>query len=226
METKKSEHANLESKRLIFRELGCIIGLFLLFMVFEYSISSAIIDQMLPNLSAKPDQELVVVTKIEDKQDLIKPKPILTPSQTIIEVLKPQDADTIPATFLTDTVTPIHPNLGGFEQTTENEPFFKLEKMPEFNGGVKGLLRFISNNLEYPQDLVDMGIKGIVVVMYVVDEQGKVKNPTIKQSSNPILNQYALDVVSKIPDYTPGMQNGKAASVYMSIPIEFKIQKN
>lgn len=225
METKKSYRVNLEPKRFMFREFGLVIGLLLLFMVFEFSISSATFESAMPNMSIRPDQDFTVVTKVDDNTTLNKPKPLKTPAQTIVEVTKPLEADTTSIIFNPDTVQRINPNDLVFDPISAPPVFFKLEKMPLFKGGNAALMKFISNNLEYPQELIDMNLEGVVTIVYIVDETGKVKAPEIKHSSNPILNRYALEVVSKIPDYTPGMQNGKAASAYISIPIHFKIEK-
>lgn len=226
MELKKHYHVNLEPKRILFREIGLVIGLLLVFIVFEYSISSTTIDSVLPNMGEKPDQEFGVISKIEDEEKIIKPKPIITTAQTIIEVNKPIEADTTTIIFNTDTIISSNNTNLVFDTYTAAEPFFRLEKMPVFPGGDAALMKFIAQHVEYPQDLIDLGIEGKVTVKYIVDENGQVKKPVIVHSSNPMFNRYALDIASKIPKYIPGLQNGKPASVYISVPIEFKIQKN
>lgn len=99
---------------------------------------------------------------------------------------------------------------------------FRVEKMASFPGGMDGLQKFIVENLEYPQIAVDTGIKGIVVVNFVVDKNGNVRNPKITKSVHPLLDEAAINVVNKMPSFEPGEQGGEKVPVYFNLPIQFK----
>jgi len=47
----------------------------------------------------------------------------------------------------------------------------------------------------------------------------KVKDPV-----NPAIDAEAIRVVSSMPDWIPGKQNGKSVDVNMQLPIDFKIK--
>jgi len=97
-----------------------------------------------------------------------------------------------------------------------------LETMPQFPGGEGELLKFIRTNLRYPLSALQNNIRGRVITRFVVNELGKVENPEILRSLDPILDQEALKVVSALPDFTPGEHNGKKEAVWYILPINFR----
>lgn len=98
------------------------------------------------------------------------------------------------------------------------------EVMPEFPGGTQALFKFISENLEYPQNAIDGHIEGRVVVQFVVDKAGKAGDIQVVRSIDKMLDQAAIDVVRALPAWKPGMQNGKPVNVRYTLPIAFKLQ--
>lgn len=99
------------------------------------------------------------------------------------------------------------------------------DKMPEFDGGIQGLYKFINENLKYPEYERDNGITGTVYVQFIVSTEGKVLRPTILKSvsGSRTFDKEVLRVINKMPDWTPGEQNGKKVNVYFSLPVKFKL---
>ena len=58
----------------------------------------------------------------------------------------------------------------------------------------------------------------------MIDSQGKVTNSKVIRSVHPDLDQEALRVIQKMPDWTPGQKDGKAVAVEYTLPIIFKLQ--
>jgi TonB family protein len=106
-----------------------------------------------------------------------------------------------------------------------SEPFQIVEVMPEFKGGVDSLTSFISRNLKYPVWEREHKIEGKVFVNFVVDKNGKIKNPkiihTVKGSKN--LDIEVIRVIQSMPDWIPGQHNGKKVDVEFNLPINFKL---
>ncbi|MCF0191869.1 MAG: energy transducer TonB [Prevotella sp.] len=100
----------------------------------------------------------------------------------------------------------------------------QVEKMPEFQGGTSGLMQFLQTNITYPEAAKAKMLKGKVVAQFIVTKEGKVTEPTIVESIDPILDAEALRVISEMPDWTPGEHNGQKVAVRYTLPIEFDFQ--
>jgi TonB family protein len=98
-----------------------------------------------------------------------------------------------------------------------------VEKMPQYPGGEKALLDYISRNVIYPINAQEKGIQGKVIIRFVVNKMGKVENAEILRGLNPSIDAEGLRVVSSLPDWIPGEQKGKKVSVYYTLPITFKL---
>lgn len=94
--------------------------------------------------------------------------------------------------------------------------------LPEYPGGLNGLMSFLSQNLIYPDKTIEENIQGKVVVKFVVDTKGNATNPEIINSVHPLLDAEALRVISLLNGFTPGQKNGKAVNSWYTLPINFK----
>ena len=98
-----------------------------------------------------------------------------------------------------------------------------VEVMPEFPGGTEALLSFIKGNLKYPQKAIDEQTEGRVIVQFVIDKTGKVSSPEVIRGVTSELDQTALDIVSALPDWKPGEQDGQKVNVKYTLPVVFKL---
>lgn len=99
-----------------------------------------------------------------------------------------------------------------------------VEQMPEFPGGMAGLMQYITKNLRYPEEAKVKGIQGRVTVRVVVNTEGKVTNAEVLRGADPVLDAEALRVASSLPDWKPGMQDGKPVNVRFIFPVNFSLQ--
>lgn len=99
-----------------------------------------------------------------------------------------------------------------------------VEQMPEFPGGMAGLMQYITKNLRYPEEAKAKGIQGRVTVRVVVNTEGKVTNAEVLRSADPVLDAEALRVASSLPDWKPGIQDGKPVNVRFIFPVAFSLQ--
>ncbi|MDQ7008350.1 MAG: TonB family protein [Acidobacteriota bacterium] len=72
----------------------------------------------------------------------------------------------------------------------------------------------------YPQELRKKGKTGTVFVVFLVDQNGKVKNPKVEKSSDPLFEKPALEAVKQWK-FEPGTRNGRAVPFKLRIPIRF-----
>jgi TonB family protein len=92
-----------------------------------------------------------------------------------------------------------------------------------FPGGQDSLMSFIRQNLRYPEKASEKGIQGKVLVGFIVDKSGKVRDVELKRGVDPLLDAEALRVIRLLPPWEPGMQDGKAVNVSYVLPLNFKL---
>ena len=106
----------------------------------------------------------------------------------------------------------------------ENGVHQVCEEMPEFPGGMQECMKWLGKNINYPEDCKKEGVQGRVIVQFVVDKDGSIKDPTIARGVHPSLDKEALRVLSSMPNWKPGKQKGEAVKVRYTIPVMFKLQ--
>lgn len=107
---------------------------------------------------------------------------------------------------------------------TEGKVYKKVENMPEFPGGVQGLMQYISSNLKYPAAAQKAGIQGKVIVSMIVDKEGNITDPKIIKGITPLLDAEAIRIISDMPQWKPGTDKGEKVNVQYTIPLVFKLQ--
>ena len=98
--------------------------------------------------------------------------------------------------------------------------------VPEFPGGREAEIKFLAENMRYPQEAREQGIEGKVIVKFTVsDETGEIQNPRVVRSVHPALDAEALRLVKAMPRWTVAKDpdKGKLKSVEIELPIEFKL---
>jgi len=105
----------------------------------------------------------------------------------------------------------------------ERDYFTIVEDMPTYPGGDAALLKYISENIRYPQSAKDAGVTGIVYVSYIIETNGRVTDVRVVRGAHPDLDAEAIRVVRTLQGYTPGRQRGSAVPVQFTIPIRFTL---
>ena len=106
----------------------------------------------------------------------------------------------------------------------KDEVFMVAEQMPEFPGGMKELLKFLQNNVKYPENAMKNNVQGRVIVQFVVEKDGTLTEFKVARSVDPDLDAEALRVLKAMPKWKPGMQMGKIVRVKFTVPVSFKLQ--
>ena len=125
------------------------------------------------------------------------------------DVLKVKDA------LITEPVKP---------KEEENKIFTIVEQMPSFPGGDAALMQYLAKNIKYPAVAEDMGIQGRVICQFVIERDGSVSDVRIARGVDPSLDKEAMRVVSSMPKWIPGRQNGQFVRVKYSLPVIFRLQ--
>ena len=232
MEVKKTSRSNLENKRFIFREIGFIVALSMVFFAFEtkyyqeeakeisFPVETSDIEEVLPvfvpqrasqplpKISVKP---LDFIEIVENEMDFENEMDVVDDNENT-------------KGSLTGKATDWQSEYGNTDETGEGDgdiPFIAVEKMPRFNGDLNTWLR---KNLRYPARCAEMGIGGKVFIEFVVEKDGSISSINVVRSADPDLSQEAIRVVKAMPKWIPGMQRDKAVRVRFTIPITFQLR--
>lgn len=106
----------------------------------------------------------------------------------------------------------------------EPEPYVSVQEMPSFPGGTGELLKYIKGNVVYPPDAVQNNIQGTVFLRFVVSSTGEVTRVEVTRSVDPLLDNEAVRVISGMPRWKPGKQDGNPVPVWFSVPVVFVLR--
>ena len=112
-------------------------------------------------------------------------------------------------------------------QEEEAEPkgvFDVVEQMPEFPGGAVEMMKFLSENVKYPEAAMKAGTQGRVLATFIVEADGTVTNIKVVKKVSDEIDAEAVRVIKAMPKWKPGMQNGKVVRVKYTIPVSFRLQ--
>ena len=110
------------------------------------------------------------------------------------------------------------------EKPKEEEIFVAVEQPAEFPGGQAAMMKWLSDNIRYPEAAQQNDIQGRVIVKFVVEKDGSVGNAEILRGVDKDLDREALRVVKKMPKWQAGKNNGVAVRSYFTLPVTFKLQ--
>ena len=100
----------------------------------------------------------------------------------------------------------------------------KAEVMPQFPGGDQAMMKFVAENVQYPQEARDKEISGRVMVGFIVEKDGSVNEVKVVKGIGGGCDEEAIRVVKAMPKWKPGKQKGKPVRVHFLLPITFKLQ--
>ncbi len=106
----------------------------------------------------------------------------------------------------------------------EEEIFVAVEQQAEFPGGTAALMKWLGNNIRYPESAQQNDIQGRVIVKFVVEKDGSIGQVHIAKGVDKDLDREAIRVVKKMPKWQPGKNNGVAVRSYFTLPVTFKLQ--
>lgn len=125
-----------------------------------------------------------------------------------------------------EVVAPVSPEAkeAPADSTAKEEVFMVAEQMPEFPGGMKEMLKFLQENMKYPENAMKNNVQGRVIVQFVVEKDGTPTEFKVARSVDPDLDAEALRVLQTMPKWKPGMQRGEVVRVKFTVPVSFKLQ--
>lgn len=107
---------------------------------------------------------------------------------------------------------------------SEENVFDRVEQMPKFRSGDKELITYFMDNINYPEQARKSQIEGTVVVQFIVDTDGSIRDAKVVREIGGGCDEEALRVVNSMPNWTAGVQDGVNVPVKFTMPVRFKLQ--
>ena len=232
MEVKKSPKADLEGKRSTWLLIGYVITLAIMFVAFEWSERDVQIDTSQAVADVVFEEEIEI--PITEQPEEVTPPPAPVEAPAIVETLTIVDDDMdVESTQIASSeetgqaveISYVPPTVEEEEEVAEEEIFEVVEQMPEFpNGGMAGLMQFLSKNIKYPTIAQENGTQGRVTVQFVVNRDGSIVDAKVIRGVDPYLDKEALRVINSMPKWKPGMQRGEPVRVKYTVPVMFRLR--
>ena len=155
----------------------------------------------------------------KDTESIVAPPPLEAPFSTSGEILTQKEPDSTNMTL----VGFVPPTMD--EAPSANDTLDVAAVMPEFPGGARELMKFISANIRYPSMSQGGVCQGRAIVQFIVDKEGNIVQPKVVRGVDPYLDKEALRVVGLMPKWKPGeLDDGTKVAVRFTIPVMFRLQ--
>ncbi len=221
MEAKKSPKADLERNKRMFLQIGIVFALAAALLAFEWKqYERTAFDLGTLEMDFIEEEEIPIT-----RQEQPPPPPPPEPSQELVIV---DDDVEIDEEFTIDVEANVFTEVQEFtpivveeEEIAEDVIFTVVEDQPSFPGGEEARIRYLQENLRYPQMAREAGIQGTVFVTFVVERDGSVTDVRVIRGIGGGCDEEAIRVVRNMPRWTPGRQRGQPVRVQFNMPIRF-----
>ena len=231
LEVKKSQSANLEQHKSMWLLVGYVLVFAVLFVAFEWTT----IEPKNQKKKVKTESALdipidIMVPFTIPEKKVVPPPPEAKKIVDILEIVDDEaeieESDLVSVEEMGDVVDITdNMNIVVEEQVEEETVFQVVENQPEFPGGMKALMKYLQDNIEYPRVSRDNNSQGRAFIRFVVNTDGSIQGvEVLKTSGDMYLDKEAVRVVSGMPKWKPGRQSGKAVRVYFTLPVVFRLQ--
>jgi len=112
-----------------------------------------------------------------------------------------------------------------FAQESESHLNIVKDQLPQFPGGDTELLKFLYQNILYPKVASEKGIQGLVIVEFVVNEDGSLSDYKILRDIGGGCGEETIRVLKTMPNWIPAIERGIPIKVDFKLPVRFTISK-
>lgn len=131
----------------------------------------------------------------------------------------PKDEPT-PEYWLIKPMRPVNPINEGPILDSDKKIYDIVEEMPQFIGGVEEMERYFNEHLEIPEWFKKSGVKGNVIVMFIVEKNGKLSKVQIASGLHPAIDSRVIKMIKEMPYWQPGVDHGFIKRVFTIIPVK------
>ena len=212
---------------------GYVLVMAVLFLGFEWTQRDVKIDTSNQVVETVFEEEIEI--PITEQPEQVQAPPPEAPSIAETLTIVDDDSDIQESTIQSSEETgqgveikytaPVAVQEEEEEEPEEQEIFQVVEQMPEYpDGGMAGLMKYLSGAIRYPAIAAENGVQGRVTVQFVVNRDGSIVDAQVLRGVDPYLDKEALRVINGMPKWKPGMQRGKPVRVRYTVPVNFRLQ--
>ncbi len=224
MESRKTPKADLESKKVLFFEIGLVFALALVLFSFNYKSYEKRTVTLIQQKADNAPEEIVPITEQKVKPPPPPPPKTVTQIKIVNNDVKVNDnididVDANMNTAVADYVPPEED-----ESVPEQHIFVVVENMPSFPGGNGALMKYLATHIKYPELAKESGIQGRVFINFVVERDGSIDHVKVLRGIGGGCDEEAVRVVKSMPKWIPGKQRGKPVRVSFNLPVKFTLE--
>lgn len=230
MESKVTPKADLQSRSLMFLEIGMIVTLAVILGAFEYGTHDKQEVMDLATQAQAIEEEIIPVTQEQQETPPEMPKiPVLSDVIDIvdddIQVNDDLFVDLEDNANLGVEIVDYHAAVEEEEVEEEAIPFALVEEKPKFQGGdANTFSKWVNSKLVYPEIAKENGVQGRVTLQFTVNTDGSVSDVKVLRGVDSSLDKEAVRIVSSSPKWTPGRQRDRAVKVTYTFPVIFQLR--
>ncbi len=223
MELKKSTKADLERKKPIYLQVGLVLALSFALFAFEYKSYDKVAEEETTATTQEVIDEIVIQTKQETKPEPPPPAQLQTTLIQIVDNNVQVNSDIEISQEDDGSRNQVYQEIieAAPVEAEEAEIFTVVEETPEYPGGDEARMKYLRDNLKYPQLARESGIDGTVYIEFVIETNGNITKAVIKRDIGGGCGEEALRVVKGMPRWKPGKQRNKPVRTQFVLPIKF-----
>lgn len=242
MEIKKSGKANIEKTRLSVFLVALVVILSSVFVALEWHVSLSdrnyddilnTLEQDLDIQALKEKEEMVAAISSDVPQEEPTTNVVEKPEEQVKQPLESESVETTTSELIVKDEEPVVEEAKvqeiPMDLVQENSKladeihYQTIEELPEFPGGHSAFIKWIDDNLKYPEGSRKKKSKGKVVVSFIVDSTGAIQDIKLEHGVEREIDLAAMSLFNKMPKWTPGKKNGKPCSTMVAVPINFEM---
>ena len=146
----------------------------------------------------------------------------------MVETLLPENVQKTPLPQQRDTLKPRYTPIPVGKAPVKNDKGDVCQvpdEMPEFPGGTGALMKYLMENVRYPAEAMAKKQQGRVVVSFVVDKDGSIRDAKVIRAIDPLLDAEAIRVVESMPKWKTARVKGEDVNCQFTVPIIFSLTK-
>ena len=211
----------------LFFAMGAVVALSFLMVAFEWSSPRSAPKICSSDFFVPEELDIALTRRTPDPpKPQIEPPQVVAPDEIVVvddpvEHLKIFSTEDLPEPPQVISTAP----TPRFVEEPVETPLDFAQISPEFAGGQAALMKFLSENMKYPSVDIEMGNEGRVICTFVVEKDGSITDIKVIRGVSPTIDKEAVRVISEMPNWKPGFQNGRIVRVKFTLPVHFKITK-
>ena len=229
LEVKKSSKANLEKDKSTWLLIGYVLVFAVLFVAFEWTATERKETGEVISSGILLEEEVMIPITLPEKK-VVPPPPEAKQITDLLEIVE-DDAEIEETEIISvedqGEVVEINENMNiVVEELPEEETIYNVvEDQPEFPGGMQALMKYLKDNIKYPSISRQNNSQGRAYINFIVNTDGAITDVEVMKSTNDVyLDKEAVRVVSGMPKWKPGKQQGKTVRVKYTLPVMFRLQ--